>query len=35
MGGGMAAKDSITHKIKIPFWKNGKPVWTGSDNIPD
>jgi hypothetical protein len=38
MGGGMAAKDSITHKIKIPFkpiWKNGKPVWTGSDDIPD
>jgi hypothetical protein len=35
MGGGMAAKDPITHKIKIPFWKNGKPVWTGSDNIPD
>ena len=38
MGGGMAAKDSITHKIKIPFkpiWKNGKSVWTGSDDIPD
>ena len=35
MGGGMVAKDSITHKIKIPFWKNGKPVWTGSDDIPD
>jgi len=38
MGGGAAAKDSITHKIKIPFkpiWKNGKPVWTGSNDIPD
>ena len=38
MGGGMATKDSITHKIKIPFkpiWKDGKPVWTGSNDIPD
>lgn len=38
MGGGMAAKDSITHKIKIPFtpiWKDGKPVLTASDDIPD
>ena len=36
MGGGMADKDSITQKIPFkPIWKNGKPVWTGSDDIPD
>jgi len=38
MGGGVASKDAITHKIKIPLkpvWKDGKPVWTGSDDIPD
>jgi hypothetical protein len=38
MGCGMAAKDSITHKIKISFtsiWKDGKPVLTASDDIPD
>jgi hypothetical protein len=38
MGGGVTNKDAITHKIKIPLkpiWKDGKPVWTGSDDIPD
>jgi hypothetical protein len=38
MGGGGASKDAITHKIKIPLkaiWKDGKPVWTGSYDIPD
>ena len=38
MGGGVTNKDTITHKIKIPLkpiWKDGKPVLTGSDDIPD
>jgi hypothetical protein len=38
MGGGIASKDAITHRIKIPLkpiWKDGKPVWTGSNDIPD
>ncbi|MEA5533309.1 trypco2 family protein [Crocosphaera sp. XPORK-15E] len=38
MGGGVTNKDAITHKIKIPLkpiWKDGKPVLTGSDDIPD
>ena len=38
MGGGVTNKDTITHRIKIPLkpiWKDGKPVLTGSDDIPD
>ncbi|WP_286824241.1 trypco2 family protein [Microcystis sp. LSC13-02] len=38
MGGGVINKDTITHRIKIPLkpiWKDGKPVLTGSDDIPD
>jgi hypothetical protein len=38
MGGGVTNKDTITHKIKIPLkpiGKDGKPVLTGSDDIPD
>ena len=38
MGGGVTNKDTITHRIKIPlkpFGKDGKPVLTGSDDIPD
>ncbi|NCR16521.1 MAG: hypothetical protein GPJ22_03945 [Microcystis aeruginosa LL13-03] len=38
MGGGVTNKDTITHRIKIPLkpiWKDGKPLLTGSDDIPD
>ncbi|CCH97826.1 trypco2 family protein [Microcystis aeruginosa] len=38
MGGGVTNKDTITHRIKIPLkpiWKDGKPVLTASDDIPD
>ena len=38
MGGGVTNKDTITHRIKIPlkpFGKDGKPLLTGSDDIPD
>ncbi len=38
MGGGVTNKDTITHRIKItlkPIGKDGKPVLTGSDDIPD
>ncbi|MFM6060451.1 MAG: trypco2 family protein [Microcystis aeruginosa] len=38
MGGVVTNKDTITHRIKIPLkpiWKDGKPVLTGSDDIPD
>lgn len=38
MGGGVTNKDTITHRIKIPLkpiGKDGKPVLTGSDDIPD
>ena len=37
-GGNLSKKDTIVHKIKIPFkpvWKDGKAVFTGDDNIPD
>ena len=38
MGGGGTNKDTITHRIKIPLkpiGKDGKPVLTASDDIPD
>jgi hypothetical protein len=38
MGGGVTNKDTITHRIKIllkPIGEDGKPVLTGSDDIPD
>ena len=38
MGGGVTNKDTITHRIKIPLkpiGKDGKPVLTASDDIPD
>ena len=38
MGGGVTNKDTITHRIKIPLkpiGKDGKPLLTGSDDIPD
>jgi len=38
MGGGVTNKDTINHRIKIPLkpiWKDGQPVWTGGDDIPD
>jgi hypothetical protein len=38
MGGGVTNKDTITHRIKIPLkpiGEDGKPVLTGSDDIPD
>jgi hypothetical protein len=38
MEGSMGKKDAVTHKIKIPLkpvWKDGKPVWTAGDEIPD
>lgn len=37
MGGGVTDKNAMVHKLKIPFkpvWKDGSPVWTGSDDIP-
>lgn len=37
MGGDVTNKNAMVHKIKIPFkpvWKDGSPVWTGSDEIP-
>jgi Trypsin-co-occurring domain 2 len=38
LGGSVAQKDSKTHKIKIPLkpvWKDGSPIKTGADEIPD
>jgi hypothetical protein len=38
MGGGITDKNSMTHKLKIPLkpiWKDGKPVLTASEEIPD
>jgi hypothetical protein len=38
MGGGVTNKDTITHKIKIPLkpiGKDGGPIKTASDDIPD
>ncbi|MGK7886309.1 MAG: trypco2 family protein [Crocosphaera sp.] len=37
MGGGITDTNAMVHKMKIsfkPIWKNGEPVWTGSDEIP-
>jgi hypothetical protein len=38
MGGGASEKNATIQRLKIPLkpiWKDGKPVWTGSDDIPD
>jgi hypothetical protein len=38
MGGGVTNKDTITHRIKIPLkpiGKDGGPIKTASDDIPD
>lgn len=37
MGGGISEKNATVQKLKIPLkpiWKDGKPVWTGSDDVP-
>ena len=38
LGGEVADKTSMIHKIKIPLkpmWKDGRPIMTGGDDIPD
>lgn len=38
LDGAVANKNVTIHKIKVPLkpiWKNGDPVFTGSNDIPD
>jgi Trypsin-co-occurring domain 2 len=38
LGGEVSDKTSTTHKVKIPLkpmWKDGRPIMTGGDDIPD